>query len=293
MQTTHQLKPDNILLAVDGSPSARGAANAAIKIAAAMGWKLCAQYVVDVTQVFEAYADTTRELSELGDDLPDAQRIKLFEEQGTLALAEIEGLCQEMGVRVTTEMIFGGIPDVILESATRYSLLALGRRGNSHKQDKHHLGGNFRQIAHHSHTPLLVGADVDMPRTFQRLLLAYDGSALARMALTWAEVLQPMFTEVLVLSVKRAGEKDPTWLDARQNEITESALDRYDFIDTEGEPAQMIASVASTRQADLIVMGAYQHRKLPEWARHSILDSVLHQVGIPVLAIKQAEGMAG
>jgi len=39
---------------------------------------------------------------------------------GTLTLAEIDELCQEMNVPVTTEMIFGGVPETILESAKQF-----------------------------------------------------------------------------------------------------------------------------------------------------------------------------
>jgi nucleotide-binding universal stress UspA family protein len=286
MNKLQQLKSGSILLAVDGSLSAKAAAYAAAQIAYAMQWRLHALYVVDVNQVFELYSNSSPELGELGEDVPEEQKITLFEEQGTLALTEIEGVCQEMTIPVTTEMILGGIPNIILESAQQYNLLALGRRGNRHEKDTHHLGSNFRQIAHHTHIPLLIGGDYKTQQKFRRVLLAYDGGELSREALTWVEGLQTIFAEVMALSVEKEHEKDPAWLEERQREIAESALAHCKFIRREGEPEQVIASIASSRKADLIVMGAYQHAQLLEWATHSTIDSVLREIGFPILATK-------
>jgi nucleotide-binding universal stress UspA family protein len=54
----------------------------------------------------------------------------------------------------------------------------------------------------------------------------------------------------------------------------------------EGEPGAGIASIASSKQADLIVMGAYRHTQLLEWATHSTLNAVPGNVNLPILAIK-------
>jgi len=286
MNESQQFDPNRILLAVDGSQSSKAAVYAAAQIASAIGWSLHALYVVDVTQVFEIYGDTSKELSELVDNTRNEQQMTLFEEQGTLVLAEIEGLCQKMGLLVTTEMIFGGIPDTILRTAKQYSLLALGRRGNRHEKDTQHLGSNFQHIAHHIHLPLLIGGNDTTQQKFQRILLAYDGSELSRKALTWTENLQKMFGEVIVLSVEDEHRKDHTWLESRQKEITESTLTHYEFIADQGEAGKMIASIASSRQADLILMGAYQHTQLLEWTKHSVIDNVLREVNLPVLAMK-------
>ena len=115
MNNTQQFNHGSILLAVDGSPSAKATAYAAAQIASKMQWRIHALYVVDVTQVFDPYSDISQELSELGEEMPYEQKVKLFEEQGTLALAEIEDLCEQMNVPITTEMVFGGVPVNILQ----------------------------------------------------------------------------------------------------------------------------------------------------------------------------------
>ena len=286
MSKTQQSIFSSILLAVDGSRSAKAAARAAARIAFAMDWKIHALYVVDATQVFEMYTDTTKELSELGEDLPNEEKITLFEEQGTLALAEIEELYQQMDVPLTTEMIFGGIPETLLEAAKAYCMLAIGRRGNRHEKDKNHLGSNFLKVAHHIHIPLLIGGRDSTQTNFKRALLAYDGSELSRKALTWTENLQGMLSEVTTLSVQEDNTKDCAWLPDRYEKMATNTLAHYEFIRKEGEPGQTIASTAASKQAELILMGAYHHSSIFQWARHSAIDTVLRKVDLPVLAAK-------
>ena len=176
MKDTQQFKPNNILLAVDGSRSSKAAAYAATQVASALKWKIHALYVVDAAQVFEMYGDTSQELGKLGGEFSNEEPVTLFEEQGTLSLIEIEELCQNMNVPVTTEMIFGGIPETILNASKQFGLLALGRRGNHYERDGNHLGGNFRKIAHHARIPLLIGGTDNTPLKHRHVLLAYDGS---------------------------------------------------------------------------------------------------------------------
>ena len=286
MNNSQQFKPGSILLAVDGSPSAKAAAYAATQVASTLNWDIHALYVVDAVQVFETYSDPSRELGKLGNEISNQHLVTLFKEQGMLTLAEIDVLCQEMNVPITTEMIFGGVPETIIEASKRFSLLAMGRRGNQHVENTHHLGSNFRRVAHRTRTPLLIGSGDEKSLNHQRILLAYDGSEPAHKALSWAEKLQRMFADIVTLSVGENCEKDCVWLEERQKEIAHSRLKGYEFDREVGEPGKIIASVASSRRADLIVMGAYRHSQFLEWATHSILNSVMLNVRIPILAAK-------
>jgi len=286
MKNLQQFNPGNILLAVDGSTSSKAAAYAATQVASALGWEIHALYVVDAAQVFEMYSDTRQELSKLGDVVTNEQPITLFEEQGALALAEVDDLCQEMNVPVTTDMVFGGVTETILASARQFDLLALGRHGNQHTSDTHHLGNNFRKIAYHSRTPLLIGGNDHSLDNHQRILLAYDGGKPSRTALSWTEKLQCMFSEIRALSVGEKCAQDCAWLEERKKEIAGSTLKNYKFDQEVGKPGNIIASLASSWRADLLVMGAYQHSQLREWATHSILSDVIREVEIPILAAR-------
>ena len=286
INNTQRFNHNSILLAVDGSSSAKAAAFAATQVASTLNWNIHALYVVDAAQVFEMYSDPSQELSKLDGEISNERLITLFEEQGTLTLAEIDELCQGMNIPVTTEMIFGGVPETILEASKQYSLLAIGRKGNHKNKDEHHLGRNFRRIAHHTRTPLLISNDDDLPLKHQRVLLAYDGSELSHTALSWTEKLQKMFADVMAVSVGEKCEADCAWLEERQKEIADSTLNHYKFDREIGEPGKIIASLATSQQADMIVMGAYRHSPLREWATHSTLNSVMNEVTVPILAAK-------
>lgn len=286
MNNTQQFNPNSILLAVDGSSSAMAAAYAATQVASALEWDIHALYVVDAAQVFEGYTDTSRELGKLGGEFSNEQPVTLFEEQGNLSLIEIEEMCQNMNIPVTTEMIFGGVPETILDASRRFSMLALGRSGNHYERDGHHLGGNFRKIVHHACVPLLIGGTDNTPLKHRHILLAYDGSKFSHMALSWTEKLQRIFIDVMAISVGQKSEKDCAWLEERQKEIADSSLKHCEFDREIGEPGKVIASAASSKQADLIVMGAYRYSELREWATHSTLSSVISGVTIPILAAK-------
>jgi nucleotide-binding universal stress UspA family protein len=286
MHTADKSESGSILLAVDGSASAKSAAYAATQIAATLQWGIHAVYVVDITQVFDVYGNTRQELNELGKNIPNEMQSTLFEEQGTLALAEIEQMCEVMNVPLTREMIFGGVPEIILEAAKKHDLLALGRRGNRRKEDPHHLGENFQKIASHSQLSLLIGSSEITLREITRALLAYDGSELSRQALNWTERLQALFMEVVALSIEKEGQTEPAWLKKRQNEIADSSLPRCKFIGERGEPRYAIVSTALSRQMDLIVMGSYRHSQFLEWTTHSVLNAVLKKVNALILATK-------
>ena len=87
MNTTFQIpKPGSIFLALDNSSAAKAAAFMATQIASILQWSIHALYGVNITKVFDMYSNVGPELSELGNDVPDKQRITLFEELGTLAL---------------------------------------------------------------------------------------------------------------------------------------------------------------------------------------------------------------
>ena len=86
MYETQPIKTDSIWLAVDGSLSTKSAAYTAAQLASALHWSICAEYIVDVTQVFEVYGDTHQELSEFGDVVPREEQITFLATQADLIL---------------------------------------------------------------------------------------------------------------------------------------------------------------------------------------------------------------
>lgn len=269
---------NTILVAQDGSPAALAAASIAIQIAQSQDLSVHGLYVVDEALALDTYADLRHEL---GNDREPGSRTELltwFEEQGDAALQLLEAHCQAADVPVTTELLVGGVPEIVLRESEQVRLLAIGRRGHSHESDPHHLGQNFWAIAHQTRLPLVIGGDEE--RTVRRLLLAYDGSEHARSALAWASLLQRTLpAEVVAVAVQENGRQSTKeWLaEAREQLAGCQCLNRL------GQPASNIVTVAEETQADLIVMGRYRHTALLEWLIGSTVDRVLRGTQLPVL----------
>ena len=193
-----------LLVAQDGSPAAQAAANVTVQIAQSQDAPVSGLYVVDEALILDTYADYGRELGNVPDVTSRDDLITWFKKQGENALRELEARCQAAQVAATTDLLFGGVPEMVLREADRPQLLALGRRGHGHASDSGYLGRNFRAIAHHTLRPMLVGGDEE--RSMERLLLAYNGSEHAQHALAWAILLQrTLHSDVVVLSVKENG----------------------------------------------------------------------------------------
>ncbi len=272
---------DSILVALDGSRSSQVAASLAIQIAKQENLLVRGLYVVDELLVVDM--DTDRSLKkELGykpgEVLLSDERTQLLKGQGEIALRWLEDLGQENDVPVQGDLIFGGMPDVIINQAKTVRLLALGRQG--HTDDTAHLGSHFRAIAHHTSVPLLIGGPTESP--VHRILLAYDGSLPTKHALTWASLLQHIWqSHLLVVSV--ADETaSPRWLAEMKEQIDESELLNYRFIGRHGNATAQILSAAAEEKADMIVMGNHRHSMLHEWLTGSTLDQVLRNTPLPV-----------
>jgi nucleotide-binding universal stress UspA family protein len=275
---TPQIADNTIVVAQDGSRAALATAGIAIQIAQSQGLSIHGLYVVDETLALNPYADYRHELES---DRAPASRVELltwFGEQGDVALQLLEARCQAAGVPVTSEILAGGVPEIVLRESEQARLLAVGRRGHGHKGDPHHLGQSFRAIAHHTHLPLIIGGDEE--RTVRRLLLAYDGSEGARLALSWASLLQDALpAEVMAVAVQENGlQSTNEWL-----EEARAQLPGCRCLHRQGQPASNIVTVAKENQADLIVMGRYRHAALPEWLTNSTVDRVLRGTQLPVL----------
>jgi nucleotide-binding universal stress UspA family protein len=272
---------DSILVALDGSQSSRAAASLATEIAHRENLLIHGLYVVDGVLVMDEYVSLEEEQGiHQGEQSGSSERAALLEAQGDTELRWLEERCLTQGVPVETDLMFGGMPDLIISRAQTARLLALGRKGPSHANDATYLGHNLRNVAHHVPVPLLIGGDALTP--IRRMLLAYDGSAPARHALFWAGILQRIWqSHLLVMSVAEEN-ASPRWLEEMQEDVGESDLENYRFIGRQGDPAAQMALAIIDEKADLVIMGGHQHSALVEWFTGSTLDRVLRDTQVPI-----------
>lgn len=277
-----------ILVATDGSEPAHAAAQVAIQIAKAQHLEVQGIYVVEAALVLDGYNDYKEEL---GRDTTvhahDAPALEL-KAQGEETLTELETLCHDAGVSVTTNIWFGQVNEMVLEQVEQAGWLALGQRGRIHETDPQYLGEHFRHIAHQIRRferPLLVGnGQIDHP--IKRLLVAYNDTNQSNMALAWATELQrALAAKVVILSVDEddhTGEAQQ-WIDEARTRVAEPDIANYEFLVRKGVAADEIVNVADEYQADLIVAGSYSHPTIVEWLVGSAVDQILRSTPLPML----------
>jgi nucleotide-binding universal stress UspA family protein len=282
-----------ILVADDDSSEARAAAKAAFQIARVQDLAIRGLYVADESLTLDTYASYQAELPILPDSddygrepTSRAELMRWFENQGTLALDRLQASGKEAGVSVTTELMAGGVSELVLRNAAKARLLAIGRRGHGHKEVSDSLGHNFRKIAHHVHLPMLVGGK--KTPSLHRLLLAYHGQAHANDALNWAiKLKRDLSAEVIVLAIREDTDSGngAVSLEEIENRLAHSDLAACRFLTGQGRPANEIAAVAVANDVDLIILGRYRHSAVVEWLVGSTVDRLLRATSLPVLIV--------
>ena len=281
-----------ILVADDYSTEARAAAETALQIARTQHLEIQGLYVVDEVLALDTYANYLAELpllpwksnGERREPTSRAEIMSWFETHGKVALNRLQAACTEAGVPVTTNLLAGGVPEMVISRASRAQMLALGRRGNTHRVEAKSLGHNFRKIAHQLHRPMLIGGMTSHP--LRRLLLAYHGLAHADEALVWTARLQhDLAAEVIVLSVCQDARSclSGISLEGIQGRLARSNLGDYRFLTAKGQPFSEIAAAAAANEVDLIVLGRYRHGALVEWLVGSTVDRLLRETSLPLL----------
>ncbi len=280
---------NKILVALDGSPAANAAARAAIQIAHARSLSIYGLFIIDEALLLNPYADLQHELGSMSDDMSRDRMLAIFKSRGGEVLHGLEEQCQVAEVPVHTELMLGGVTELILREAEQSAMLSLGRRGGSSDPQSDRLGHNFRYIAHHVHCPVIVGGDTHY-RSMKRLLVAYDGDGQAlcseECAVEWAALLQrALSSDVMVLAMQHQDERPTHWETGIKVCLDHGGLQNYNLVIRTGVTATAITMVSSTHHADLIIMARYQHGAFLEWLTGSTVDTILRNSPLPVLMV--------
>lgn len=276
-----EIKNEDILVGLDGSRPSKSAAKFAVQIAQNLNWSVHGIFVIDETIIMGSYEFNKAELGIAETPNSKAELVEWFEDFGEREIHWLENLCHTAHVPVSASLLFGGVPDNLLDNAAHVRFLALGRRGNSHTKNSAHLGQYFQSIARRVRIPILVGGEYH--RFVDRMLLAYDGSAAARSALKWAARFQKaMHCQVFVVTVNETSEPMSQWLYQIEHDLNEEGLETGDLIAERSNLVEAILSAISSSSVDLILMGKYSHIRLLKWLFGSKVDVILHQTQCPI-----------
>jgi nucleotide-binding universal stress UspA family protein len=272
-----------ILVAIDGSLHSMMAARTAIQLAEIQQLSIYGIYVVGARLVLHENTSYAMELDNINTPYSASQLIEKFKMHGENVLQWLDIYCKECGVHVTTDLLFGGIPEIVLKFAGNHRLLAMGRCGYSNAVHPTHLGSNFKAIACHAGLPLLLGGDEYRP--IQRTLVILDGNKLSEGALSWANELQKSLSSEIKVLLLEDKEKHQHWTLKALSQLRESSIREYELLSGYVRSGAEIVETAVKQNVDLIIMPSYRRIILGSGRVNNPLEEVLLQTGLPVLAL--------
>jgi nucleotide-binding universal stress UspA family protein len=274
-----------ILVAYDGSASARSALIAAGKIAEEeKSWVK----VVAVVPIYE------------GDlELVGVSRIKeAIGGPGKKIIAEARTLADENGIHVLTDLEQGEPFERIVHIADdeKCDLIVMGRRGISHLE-RELLGGVTARVIGHTKKDVLVVPE-ETSLAWDRILVATDGSSRSEEAVNLAiriaaahssklTVMTVVYTndEFLALAPSMVTDmvtKAKAMVDKIQRQAEKAGIKAAAVV-KEGEPYKAITALAGEIQADVIVMGSQGRRGLRKVLMGSVTERSIGYSPCPVL----------
>jgi nucleotide-binding universal stress UspA family protein len=274
-----------ILVAYDGSASARSALLAAKRIAdEEKSW-------VKVVAVVPVYQ---------GDlELVGVSRIKeTIDGPGMKILAEATELAEENGLHVLTDLEQGEPFERIVHVAhdEKCDLIVMGRRGISHLERELMGGVTARVIGHTGQDVLVIPEGAKL--AWDRILVATDGSSRSEEAVGLAvRIAAAHSSELTVMTVVYTNDE---FLALAPSMVTEMVMKAKSMVEKirqqaeqagvkaaavvkEGEPYKAITALAGEIQADVIVMGSQGRRGLSKVLMGSVTERTIGYSPCPVL----------
>jgi nucleotide-binding universal stress UspA family protein len=281
-----------ILIAVDGSPPSEHALAFGVDLAAQLGVGATLLYVMP--QVVFPLAGAP--------DAVDVLQQALKEECNRL-LEDLAAKARVHGVSVTTEMALGVPAEVIHERAEALdvSLVVMGSRGHG-AMARLLLGSVATRVMHLSTRPVVVVTSEAGGRAMQRILVAVDGTPVAREAarvgLELANRLRMRVTLVHVLpplgesgsdfaAFERACEIYASELLEEVRQETGLQGPPTDAVVLHGEPAEAIARAAEAGDVHMVILGTRARGALARTLLGSVADALLPSSPKPVMVVPE------
>ena len=275
-----------ILVCTDGSPESEGAITAALNLAKTTGSTV---FLLEVLFFLAGY-----EMQSPDNLAPPVVNLELMQIQETAtrerldawkAEAAGEGVTLEPRVR-TGASAYGGIMEEAGE--LQPDLIIMGRHGYT-GLTRLLMGSVTARVIGHSPVSVLV-VPRGVPLSFERLLIASDGSAFSEAA--WNEALslaKTMGSALIGVSVA-AAERDISTATGAVRNLEAAAAKQGITLDTMipvGRPEVGIVKAAEFKQASLIIVGSHGRTGLKRLLMGSVAELVIGDAKCPVLVVKK------
>lgn len=270
--------PCNLLVCTDGSPASQGAVEAGLVLARRWSCRLRLLQVLEYNPGFASQA------------LDSIQEWEREAREGLQAIAErakTQGIETEIIVRPGETA-----HHAIRAEAEKHrpDLIVLGRRGRTDLAEILMGSVTARIIAEIPGNVLVVPRNA--PLTFQRLLIAHDGSPCSEAA--WRVALslsRAWFCYLLAVGVaQKAGDSAEVQeiLEKLQNEVDREGIP-LDTLRLQGPPDNAIIQAAQARGADLLILGSRGGSGLTRLFAGSVAEQVIGKAHCPVLVVKHPD----
>ncbi len=284
---TRQVEMEKIAVALDGSEAAASALRWAVDIA-----KRSNTPIVGVNALYVAWGDTGIE-----------QRRRRTAEQQERVEEEWLAPATESGVATEAVVGVGDPREVVLTTALSAGadLVVMGRTGSGGGPGFLHLGSVAEHAAHHTTLPLAV-IPTEAPTAIRTIVVGVDGSAESLRALAWAgDVARSVGADVVAVQVMEPllewtpASSPDNWRRDVERDLREWALPLTDagvsvtaVAQRNLHPADGLLGVATTRGADLLVVGARGLGGFKSLRVGGVALKVLHRVTLPLVLVPPA-----
>ena len=277
-----------ILISTDGSANSLTALEYGIYIARKLDAALIGLYVLDLNLIQgPMFTDISGSVGMPPyDGFFDAIETSLNEKADCI-LKDFQECCQKAGIKAEVKKTIGKISSIIIEEAQGADLILMAKKGEHfHLKEGGLLGSVAEAVVRDSGKPVLV-----TPENFveiESMALAYDGSDSATKALQLSLKLSEQNAWPLTVIIITSDSKKATALSAQVEEANQKDPDEPPIADCEiinlsGKEPDEIIKFIKEGSVELMVMGAYGHKRLRELFLGSTTSHVIRKSPIPVL----------
>lgn len=271
-----------IIVGVDGSPASITASKLAFRLGNFYDTPVVGIYVVDERLIDESFlADLAGVLGFTYYEGISGKVKEFLEKQGDVILTEFSALGREYGAKVSVVQTSGVPYREIASQADPEDLIVVGKVGRKPLKGVL-IGSNSEKVARHANCPVILMPEEE--REIKRVLVAYDGSENAKLALKICSSMKSLLGyKVDVLHVSEEEE------DIRE-EVREILGEEFSYHELPGLPEERIVSFVRENDTDMLFLGAYGKGRFRELFLGSVTSFVIHNLDIPILLAKVPKG---